>query len=157
MVCCNGLLVHFATGARGTELPPPPHLFKFLFTYLFSIKFLYFFIISSLIPYVNLFVSIFIQSYVNSKLRVSTQKYLKLRKGGGGSFVPRAPVHFVCKMLFDSNCDIRYCTWMLGVISITYLLFPEDCTLKLKVKKLTKWNFLAQYSKSSVRYRLLGY
>jgi hypothetical protein len=76
---------------------------NFLFTNLFSIQFLYFFIISSLIPYFNLFVSIFIQSYVNSNFRVSTQKYLKLRKGGGGSFVPRAPVHFVCKMLFGNS------------------------------------------------------
>jgi hypothetical protein len=57
------------TGARGTDLPPPPFFSNFLFTNLFSIKFLYFFIISSLFPYFDLFVSIFIQSYVNIKLQ----------------------------------------------------------------------------------------
>ena len=60
---------HSDTGARGTNLPPPPFS-NFLFTNLFSIKCLYFFIISSLFRYFNL--SIFIQSYVNIKLHVST-------------------------------------------------------------------------------------
>ena len=56
----------YSTGARGTELPPPPFS-NFPVTCLFKKKI---FIISSVFPLFNLFVSIFIQSYANSVDRI---------------------------------------------------------------------------------------
>jgi len=69
------------TGARGTDLPPLPTLFNFLFAYLFPIKFLYFFKISSLFflnltcscPYsYNLMLTTYMcRHYINIFFRVS--------------------------------------------------------------------------------------